>query len=650
MGSGTGSSKVDTVAARLSLDPLTVAEGITESSFPNQGITCRFLERIAADPRMEAPVHTLPIVGPNMQLMPALSLAKLGDLATGPLLEIARAYRVFSEMDGGEEFGRYDGRIQVSNEEVLAALKRPPTTTTQVNICIVKPDSLEARCSYARMVIECLDGFCPLSSCSHHTRDDLRSTALPITRGPVQPKWTSHMWILTIVDLSIPLPRFVRGTQLMARGEDVGLVGRPTVFLSHAWRYAFRDVVQAVVERFGAVNNGVFIWNDIFVEDQNSSDGKPEDYFYTAFKSAITTIGHTVVVFQPWADPLPMTRAWCIFEMYSAMTSGVRLDVVLPETEKASLRAAVLADPSAVNKVLVDVDANKAECFKEEDRVQIFAAIDMMPGGMHRLNAEMKGMLRKWAVSTVHDFCGSEADADATATATATTAQDREALAELGLLYHNVGSILREDGDFTGALALMKRSVAAREAALGPDHADVGKSHCGVAFALRSQRNWAEAKPMFEEALAIQIKALGEDHADVAHSYHGLGLVLDLGETLEPSHPEYMQEALRAYRKSLAIRVKVLGARHQRVSTSYNNIAAVLKMQGKTAESYAMYEKALSIKLEVWGPNHPSVGTTLCVTFDLDSHCGPPQAAPVSPRNVDVLFLIPHHFRVCTDW
>lgn len=35
----------------------------------------------------------------------------------------------------------------------------------------------------------------------------------------------------------------------------------------------------------------VRVWNDIFVEDQNSTDGKPEGYFFTAFKDAVAQIG-----------------------------------------------------------------------------------------------------------------------------------------------------------------------------------------------------------------------------------------------------------------------------------------------------------------------------------------------------------------------
>ena len=63
---------------------------------------------------------------------------------------------------------------------------RTPTTTTHVQICIIKPDTLGPGCSYAR----------------HLLREGKRA-----------------------------------------------LVSRPTVFLSHAWRFDFKDLV-AVAEHY----------------------------------------------------------------------------------------------------------------------------------------------------------------------------------------------------------------------------------------------------------------------------------------------------------------------------------------------------------------------------------------------------------------
>ena len=61
-----------------------------------------------------------------------------------------------------------------------------------------------------------------------------------------------------------------------------------------------------------------------------------------------------MLVLSPWDDPIPLTRAWCLYEIYSTMiTPGVKFDVVLPDAERAALKAAVMAhaDPDLRSEV-----------------------------------------------------------------------------------------------------------------------------------------------------------------------------------------------------------------------------------------------------------------------------------------------------------
>ena len=139
----------------------------------------------------------------------------------------------------------------------LTLLRQSPTTTTHVNICIVKPATKGRGGCYALKVLQV---------------------------------------------------------------QSPGMVGRPTVFASHAWRYRFSSFVAAVEVAMGELKReraaaGLpprteYIWNDIFVEDQNSAAAKPDDYWFNGFKTAVETIGRTVLVLFPWNEPIVLTRAW----------------------------------------------------------------------------------------------------------------------------------------------------------------------------------------------------------------------------------------------------------------------------------------------------------------------------------------------------
>ena len=189
-----------------------------------------------------------------------------------------RAYRVFSHLSGDEEFQRYDGKIPVDVEEWKKALNRPPATTTQVNNCIVKVDTFKARTSYCEM--------------------------------------------------------------LRSRGET-NMIGIPTCFLSHAWQYNFKTLVETVKKHFSE-HSQVYIWNDIFSEEQNDAITKDKNYFYNAFKDAIESIGYTLLVLDPWDKPIPLSRSWCIWEVYSTIVTGAKLHIAIPAHSQAEFHKVLL--------------------------------------------------------------------------------------------------------------------------------------------------------------------------------------------------------------------------------------------------------------------------------------------------------------------
>ena len=207
---------------------------------------------------------------PMVQLArPDLTASNIDHMNSKELRSLAKELRVNSHMNGKDEFSTYDD-ASISNDEWKALIRSPPTTTTHVNICIIKPMTKKGdgspNGSYARRVQQ--------------------------------------------------------------ESPQLHYVGKPTDFISHAWRYNFVDLVRAVEseadERDRAraqrglkpIKNERYYWNDIFVEDQNATMDKPEGYFFTAFREAIVSIGRTVLILMPLKDSIPLTRAWCVWEMF----------------------------------------------------------------------------------------------------------------------------------------------------------------------------------------------------------------------------------------------------------------------------------------------------------------------------------------------
>jgi hypothetical protein len=89
------------------------------------------------------------------------------------------------------------------------------------------------------------------------------------------------------------------------------------VFVSHAWRYRFQDLVSAL-ETFFDQNESydkdtTYLWVDLFLNNQHTAPSLPFEWWSSVFRDAINEIGHTCLVLNPWKSPIPLTRVWCLW-------------------------------------------------------------------------------------------------------------------------------------------------------------------------------------------------------------------------------------------------------------------------------------------------------------------------------------------------
>ena len=93
-------------------------------------------------------------------------------------------------------------------------------------------------------------------------------------------------------------------------------------------------------------------------------------------------------------------------------------------------------------------------------------------------------------------------------------------------LLNRAGGYFYGQAAFTAAEPLLRRALAIRQRALGPEHPLTAASLNNLALLLRNQGDLAAARPLFERALAITEKALGPEHPHTAVGLHNLALLL----------------------------------------------------------------------------------------------------------------------------
>jgi len=359
-------------------------------------------------------------------------------------------------------------------------------------------------------------------------------------------------------------------------------VGKAGVFISHAWKYNFLDVVSALENHFKDTPETI-IWFDLFSNNQHLAISLPFEWWATSFKSAIQEMGRTVMVLAPWRDPIPFTRAWCLFEIYSTVITESHFEVAMSESEKDKFLDEICIDNGAFYKMLGDVDVRKSEAWNPKDKARIFEVAEKEVG-FPKLNAMVSEKMRSWVSLTLKNSVSAPG-----------LSKEDELKRKMG--YANN---LEDTAHFDEALPLYQECFDGYIALHGSEnHVDVARACNSIGHMYYHQGQYDTALKIHEKALAIYIVQLEADHPDMATTYNYMGDV-----NLQQGHYD---SALKMYEKALAIRIAKLGADHLDLAISYMGLARTHTRLNQYDTALEMHEKCVSVQIAKLGADHPSL-------------------------------------------
>ena len=169
---------------------------------------------------------------------------------------------------------------------------------------------------------------------------------------------------------------------------------------------------------------------------------------------------------------------------------------------------------------------------------------------------------------------------------------------ELATAVGNLGTAMRQKGDYDRAIELHAEALALVEAHYGADHPE-------TAFALRRHgvtlsyaKEHEAALAQLERSLALHRQAQGDENIDVAVALDGMGRALRALDRLD--------EALARHEEALSIWRKELGNEHVDVAISVMNIGYTLAGAGRIEQALARFQEADAITLKAVGNEHPN--------------------------------------------
>jgi hypothetical protein len=177
--------------------------------------------------------------------------------------------------------------------------------------------------------------------------------------------------------------------------------GKPTFFLSHAWRQTFHvsgstfrgGMVQALVDsvRCEACENGVkgvvcscqskreqtYVWLDIFCVNQHSRnpyDGGLQAFSFDPLRNAIVESDHVRMFLETWDDPATLSRVWCLDELRTALLLGKEVRICMPAKQMQTFRQ--VATVAEIERVVQRIDIEQASATFPKDRINVLKTVE----------------------------------------------------------------------------------------------------------------------------------------------------------------------------------------------------------------------------------------------------------------------------------
>ncbi|KAJ3037104.1 Kinesin light chain 3 [Rhizophlyctis rosea] len=358
------------------------------------------------------------------------------------------------------------------------------------------------------------------------------------------------------------------------------LTGTAQWFISHAWGYEFLDTVDAIKEYFKDKDD-VVIWVDVFCWGQGEADEKGVGWFSNTLVGGFKEIGNVLLVLQPWNDPVALTRAWCIYELYAAAQTSSRFAITLPSHATEDFNLSLQEDPYVFYNALESINSSTSKSSKPTDQKSIHEAITSTVG-YEALDRLVFALLFSWTVSTLQSQIS-------------TAKRDGNEIEQANLLY-SLGRLYLDQGRQDELEPLFHECLEIRAEVLGDNHRDTLKAATSLGTVYAQQGKHDQAEKLYLEILERRKRALGPDHVDVFSSMYNLASLY--------SAQGKDEQAEKLYLDILKWKRRVLGEEHRDTLTSIHNLANLYLAQGDYAKAEPLCIQAVEGRRRTLGPDH----------------------------------------------
>lgn len=177
-------------------------------------------------------------------------------------------------------------------------------------------------------------------------------------------------------------------------------VGKANLFVSFAFSSDFlllfrclQDYMKSNVENC----EQAYIWITFFSVNQHAAGKRNMEFWSGTFMESIRGIGRVVLIAMPYDDPTPLSRAWCIWEIYCAVKTESKFEVAMDKDDEKRFLMDMIKEDTSFFDLLGNINTRNSDANLPQDRADIHAAIKREVG-FEPLKSLVYKAFRDWTV------------------------------------------------------------------------------------------------------------------------------------------------------------------------------------------------------------------------------------------------------------
>lgn len=238
------------------------------------------------------------------------------------------------------------------------------------------------------------------------------------------------------------------------------------------------------------------------------------------------------------------------------------------------------------------LDVERAQAFKVDDREKILSAVRRYPGGASEVNKRIKDEMRAWLADSAKSAL------DGLSTEMRGTSK----------LLMDVADLFHHQGKYDQAEALYCEALKGRRRKLGDEHRNTLASMNSLAMLLKDQRRYDQAETLYRVMLVIQRRVSGNAHPNTLISMSNLTMLLKERRKAIHAPKWFKSRADDLFKRSFRIDVLVSefsGGTHPETLSLIDDLSTVLpndQLESDIDESG--YREAVEISRRELGNAH----------------------------------------------